>query len=146
MRMRNIIVLNNFLPRLLQLLNQRFLEDLKMKWWDFNKSSCPKIEDESDGISIHNIGGVFLVIFIGIGFGLLTLGYEYYWYKWRPAAKCHQDQSDAVAGGITGSVSGSAPVVIHGSMETREIPAMNDTKVSTISHTGGHDNPAFNRS
>ena len=40
---------------------------------------CPKVEDESDGISIKNIGGVFLVIFIGIGLGLVTLGFEYYW-------------------------------------------------------------------
>ena len=45
---------------------------------------CAKIEDESDGISIQNIGGVFLVIFIGIGLGLITLAFEYYWYRWRP--------------------------------------------------------------
>ena len=49
------------------LLNQRVLEDLKTKWWEFDRKECPKIEDESDGISIYNIGGVFLVIFIGIG-------------------------------------------------------------------------------
>ena len=69
---------------ILQLLNQRVLEDLKTRWWDYNKTRCPKVEDESDGISIKNIGGVFLVIFIGIGLGLITLGFEYYWYKWRP--------------------------------------------------------------
>ncbi|CAD5111995.1 unnamed protein product [Dimorphilus gyrociliatus] len=69
----------------LQLLNQRVLEDLKSRWWDFGKVKCEKIEDESDGISIKNIGGVFLVIFIGIGLGLLTLAFEYYWYKLRPA-------------------------------------------------------------
>ena len=50
---------------ILQLLNQRYLEDLKTSWWDFEKKECPKVEDESDGISIKNIGGVFLVIFIG---------------------------------------------------------------------------------
>lgn len=69
----------------LQLLNQRVLEDLKSRWWDFGKVKCEKIEDESDGISIKNIGGVFLVIFIGIGLGLLTLAFEYYWYKLRPS-------------------------------------------------------------
>ena len=53
--------------RILQLLNERVLEDLKTKWWEFDRKDCPKIEDESDGISISNIGGVFLVIFIGIG-------------------------------------------------------------------------------
>ena len=56
------------------------MEDLKSRWWEFNRKDCPKIEDESDGISIQNIGGVFLVIFIGIGLGLITLAFEYYWY------------------------------------------------------------------
>ncbi len=65
--------------RILQLLNQRFLEDLKSRWWEFNRKKCPAIENEEDGISIQNIGGVFLVIFIGIGLGLITLAFEYYW-------------------------------------------------------------------
>ena len=33
---------------------------------------------------------LFQVIFIGIGLGLITLGFEYYWYKWRPAAKANK--------------------------------------------------------
>ncbi len=74
-------------------MNQRFLEDLKTTWWEYRKEECPKIEDESDGISIKNIGGVFLVIFIGIGLGLITLAFEYYWYKWRPAASKNNTQA-----------------------------------------------------
>ena len=80
------------------------LEDLKTKWWEFDKKECPKIEDESDGISIYNIGGVFLVIFIGIGLGLLTLAFEYYWYKWRPAAKKKHAQNGATPVGENGTV------------------------------------------
>ena len=73
--------------RILQLLNRRVLEDLKTFWWEYNRTQCEKIEDESDGISIYNIGGVFLVIFIGIGLGLITLGFEYYWYRIRPGSR-----------------------------------------------------------
>ena len=29
---------------------------------------------------------MFIVIFIGIGLGLITLVFEYYWYRWRPQA------------------------------------------------------------
>ena len=47
------------------MLNRRVLEDLKSQWWEYDRVKCDKIEDESDGISIYNIGGVFLVIFIG---------------------------------------------------------------------------------
>ena len=82
---------------ILQLLNQRFLEDLKTTWWEFNKTACSKIEDESDGISIQNIGGVFLVILIGIGLGLITLAFEYYWYKWRPQPSNNIQMSSGAA-------------------------------------------------
>jgi len=72
---------------ILQLLNERFLEELKTYWWEFNAVTCPQVEDESNGISIKNIGGVFVVVFIGIGLGLITLLVEFYWYRWRGQLK-----------------------------------------------------------
>lgn len=44
---------------------------------------CEKQDDQSDGISIQNIGGVFIVIFVGIGMACTTLAFEYWWYKYR---------------------------------------------------------------
>ena len=70
--------------RILQLLNKRFLEKLKEDWWK-DKKTCEKVEDQSDGISIQNIGGVFIVIFVGIGMACVTLVFEYWWYKYRKA-------------------------------------------------------------
>ena len=117
-----------------------------MKWWDFNKKDCPKIEDESDGISIHNIGGVFLVIFIGIGFGLLTLAFEYYWYKWRPAAKLRSEAAAASASGMSGSVSGGARVTGQSlppiGYETNGGPVANGVQHRT---RDGNDNIAYER-
>ncbi|RUS82782.1 hypothetical protein EGW08_009446 [Elysia chlorotica] len=69
---------------ILKLINRRVLEELKTYWWTKDEKECPKIEDESDGISIRNIGGVFLVIVIGAGLSLLTLAFEFYWYRIRP--------------------------------------------------------------
>lgn len=68
---------------ILKLLNQRKLEQLKERWWNKNpkKKNCPKLEDESDGISIQNIGGVFIVILIGIALSIVTLAFEYWYYK-----------------------------------------------------------------
>ena len=93
--------------RILQLLNRRVLEDLKTFWWEYNRTECEKIEDESDGISIYNIGGVFLVIFIGIGLGLITLAFEYYWYRIRPGSrnkdgKPGTDSGDLKQNGVAG--------------------------------------------
>merc|ERR1712061_465831 len=54
---------------ILKLLNQRKLETLKERWWNQNpkKVTCDNDDDSGGGISIYNIGGVFIVIFIGIG-------------------------------------------------------------------------------
>lgn len=71
------------------LLNKRQLEKLKEEWWtnDDYQSKCEKPEDQSDGISIQNIGGVFIVIFVGIGMACVTLVFEYWWYKYRKNPK-----------------------------------------------------------
>lgn len=70
----------------MQLLNRRQLEQLKNKWWNNNplKKICKKEDDQSDGISIQNIGGVFIVILVGIVLACGTLAFEYYWYRYRP--------------------------------------------------------------
>ncbi|KAB7494816.1 Ionotropic receptor 25a [Armadillidium nasatum] len=76
--------LNNFLRiNILKLLNQRKLETLKERWWNQNpeKKECEEEDDQSEGISIENIGGVFIVIFVGIGLACITLAFEYWWYK-----------------------------------------------------------------
>ncbi|GFU11746.1 ionotropic receptor 25a [Nephila pilipes] len=69
--------------RILKLLNQRKLEGLKEKWWNKNpaKKECDDSSQQSDGISIANIGGVFIVIFIGVVLAVLTLIIEYFLYK-----------------------------------------------------------------
>ena len=71
---------------MLELINNRVLEELTSKWWDSNelKKECPRIEDETDGISIKNIGGVFLVIIIGMALSLIVLVGEFYYYKISP--------------------------------------------------------------
>nr|ALR72535.1 ionotropic receptor IR6 [Colaphellus bowringi] len=80
---------DQFNTAILQLLNRRELERLKEKWWNKNpeKKDCEKADDQSDGISIQNIGGVFIVIFVGIGLACVTLAIEYWWYKYRKGSK-----------------------------------------------------------
>ncbi|XP_060526726.1 ionotropic receptor 25a isoform X2 [Cylas formicarius] len=80
---------DQFNTAILQLLNRRELERLKEKWWNKNpeKRTCEKADDQSDGISIQNIGGVFIVILVGIGLACVTLAFEYWWYKYRKNTK-----------------------------------------------------------
>ncbi|XP_023316789.1 ionotropic receptor 25a [Trichogramma pretiosum] len=97
---------DQFNNAILMMLNKRKLEALKDQWWNKNplKQQCDKADDQSDGISIQNIGGVFIVIFVGIGLACVTLIFEYYYYRYRPQARQrHQDRSSKtkLAPGIT---------------------------------------------
>ncbi|RLU19384.1 ObirIr25a.2 [Ooceraea biroi] len=74
---------DQFNNAILILLNKRKLEKLKDTWWKHNpiKKKCDTENDQNDGISIYNIGGVFLVILVGIVFACLTLALEYWYYR-----------------------------------------------------------------
>lgn len=105
---------DQFNNAILLLLNKRKLEKLKEMWWNMNpeKKQCEKQDNQSDGISIHNIGyysvlyfhfylrdcskidfcfsfqgGVFIVIFVGIGLACFMLAFEYWWYKYKKNPK-----------------------------------------------------------
>ncbi|XP_076349970.1 ionotropic receptor 25a-like isoform X2 [Tachypleus tridentatus] len=75
---------------ILELLNQRKLEELKEKWWNTNSKllACEESEERNDGIGIENIGGVFIVIGVGVVIACLTLFAEHLYYKtFQPATK-----------------------------------------------------------
>uniref|UniRef100_A0A182U1Q4 Ionotropic glutamate receptor C-terminal domain-containing protein n=1 Tax=Anopheles melas TaxID=34690 RepID=A0A182U1Q4_9DIPT len=80
---------DQFNNAILMLLNRRELEKLKEQWWknDDVQNKCEKPDDQSDGISIQNIGGVFIVIFVGIGMACITLLFEFWYYKYRNNSK-----------------------------------------------------------
>ena len=52
-------------------------------------------QDESDGISIANIGGVFIVILSGIVLSIITLIFEYFYYRNKPVAGANQTNGKA---------------------------------------------------
>lgn len=71
-----------FLCRILTLLNRRELEKLRLKWWAAPKGqNCDDYEDQTEGISVEDIGGVFVAIFVGIAVACMTLIFQYVWYK-----------------------------------------------------------------
>lgn len=67
---------------ILKLINQRFMEVLREKWWtnNPNRLQCNTNQD-SEGISIDNIGGVFVIIFVGVIISFLALAFEQCYYK-----------------------------------------------------------------
>ncbi|CAJ0595110.1 unnamed protein product [Cylicocyclus nassatus] len=68
---------------ILVLLNQKHLETLKEKWWEDNpkRAICADTSDESDGISVQNIGGVFIFISAGLLLSVVTLTIECFYHR-----------------------------------------------------------------
>lgn len=58
---------------ILKLINQRFMETLREKWWTNNpdRALCDE-DDKSDGLSVRNICGVFIIIFAGVGLSFVA--------------------------------------------------------------------------
>ena len=64
-----------FLLSILRMLNTRHLDRLQRKWW--NQTYCEKPEDTTDGITIQNVEGAYLVIVFGIALACVSLFVEY---------------------------------------------------------------------
>ncbi|KPJ12748.1 Calcium-independent phospholipase A2-gamma [Papilio machaon] len=74
--------------------------------------SAEKQDDQSDGISIQNIGGVFIVIFLGIALACATLAAEYWWYKWRRRPTISDVTRALALMGYTGPTKGPGPNIL----------------------------------
>ncbi|CAH0391759.1 unnamed protein product [Bemisia tabaci] len=103
---------DQFNNAILLLLNKRKLEKLKEIWWNQNKmkKTCDTQDNQSDGISIYNIGGVFIVIFVGIGLACVTLAFEYWWYKYKYNSKSTTNENSAqpvISGKLSKNFEGS---------------------------------------
>lgn len=73
---------NDLSYAILKLINQRFMEVLREKWWTNNPSRvvCEN-NDESEGIDIHSIGGVFGIICVGVIVSFMMWTIEKFVYK-----------------------------------------------------------------
>ncbi|CAD6185138.1 unnamed protein product [Caenorhabditis auriculariae] len=123
---------------ILMLLNQRRLETLKEKWWtdNPNKVTCPDSSDESDGISIQNIGGVFIVILAGIALSIITLAFEYFYYK-RKAKKAAEKLELEVKSAANGT---------NGDLFSPDLPSATPPRLGTLRRSNSmftYENTAF---
>ncbi|XP_076458853.1 ionotropic receptor 25a-like [Babylonia areolata] len=74
---------------ILELQSETFLEKMKQKWWQATAEGCAQV-DESDGLSFHTLGGVFLLAGVGLAAGLLLCLMESAWAwlsAWRKKEK-----------------------------------------------------------
>lgn len=67
---------------ILRLINKRFMEILREKWWTNNpwRVNCDSA-DESEGVGIENIGGVFIIIGAGVLLSFVVWALERFAYQ-----------------------------------------------------------------
>ncbi|KAL4714293.1 hypothetical protein ACJJTC_009645 [Scirpophaga incertulas] len=72
---------------LLDLQKERFLEQLAGKYWNESaRQLCPDA-DESEGITLESLGGVFIATLFGLGLAMVTLAWEVFYYKRKERKK-----------------------------------------------------------
>lgn len=71
---------------ILELQKERFLEGLTAKYWNASVKAdeCPNNE-ESEGITLESLGGVFIATLFGLAFAMITLLIEVIYYRRRRA-------------------------------------------------------------
>jgi len=72
------------------------------------------------GISIYNIGGVFIVILVGIGIAFITLIVEFWYYKYKAPVSSNGDDFVKVKQAALNSSLKSD----YGGFDTKNIPTV----------------------
>lgn len=71
---------------ILELQKDRFFEALTAKYWNHSAKAkeCPS-GDESEGITLESLGGVFIATLFGLALAMVTLVIEVIYYRRRDA-------------------------------------------------------------
>nr|AXF48858.1 ionotropic receptor IR27 [Lobesia botrana] len=79
---------------LLDLQKERQLEQLVAKYWNETvRQQCPDA-DESEGITLESLGGVFIATLFGLGLAMITLAWEVFYYKRKEKNKVRELETE----------------------------------------------------
>ncbi|XP_046753834.1 ionotropic receptor 25a isoform X1 [Diprion similis] len=76
--------------RILDLQKDRYFETLSSKYWNQSlRESCPN-SDDSEGITLESLGGVFIATLFGLALAMITLAGEVIFYRKRKVSRKEQ--------------------------------------------------------
>lgn len=65
----------------MELQKDRYFEMLSSKYWNSTlRSFCPTLDD-SEGITLRSLGGVFIATLVGLAIAMVVLAFEVYFHK-----------------------------------------------------------------
>uniref|UniRef100_A0A182V0A2 Ionotropic glutamate receptor L-glutamate and glycine-binding domain-containing protein n=1 Tax=Anopheles merus TaxID=30066 RepID=A0A182V0A2_ANOME len=72
---------------ILELQKERYFESLTAKFWNNSaRSQCPNTDD-SDGITLESLGGVFIATLVGLALAMITLLGEVIYYRRKESSR-----------------------------------------------------------
>ena len=84
---------------ILELQKDRYFEMLSSKYWNSTlRSFCPTLDD-SEGITLRYLGGVFIATLVGLAIAMVVLAFEVYFHK-KDAKNNVQDISNNANAGL----------------------------------------------
>ena len=85
---------------ILELQKERYFETLSGKYWSSSKrNDCPVLDD-SQGITLRSLGGIFLATLCGLLLSMITLAYEVWQQKKKDRNKVEEIEHDKLHGKI----------------------------------------------
>ena len=66
---------------ILELQKDRYFETLQSKYWNTTKKNHCPVLDDSEGITLQSLGGVFIATLVGLVIAMITLAFEVYMQK-----------------------------------------------------------------
>ena len=85
---------------ILELQKERYFETLSGKYWSSSKrNDCPVLDD-SQGITLRSLGGIFLATLCGLLLSMITLAYEVWQQKKQDKNKVHELENDKLHGKV----------------------------------------------
>ena len=88
----------------MELQKERYFESLQTTYWNTtSRGKCPVLDD-SEGITLQSLGGVFIATLIGLGLALLTLAVEVFLQRRKDKKnKIEGESQETSATGSAGS-------------------------------------------
>ncbi|XP_043285747.1 ionotropic receptor 25a-like [Venturia canescens] len=85
---------------ILQLIKDGILEKLKHRWWNekIKMPKCPRVYEIIDGMTIGDMGGIFVIIVVGVCSAIGTLIFEFWWFccwlPWKQSRRNKKETND----------------------------------------------------
>jgi hypothetical protein len=123
---------------ILELQKDRYFEMLSSRYWNSTlRSLCPTLDD-SEGITLRSLGGVFIATLVGLGIAMIVLAFEVYFHK-----KDKKNNVEDISDGANGRNSDGQFATNYGGNDNKTVMQVGGRILTVSSKTMDMSKPKF---